>query len=268
MSAVTPLVLSGSKGRLGCPILNWYPSDSIVLLVEPSEYSDYQSAHPGVDVVQLPQDNGGFAKLMNFMLQLSHERGADYFVFCDDDLLDFQYRPSLDSKFERLRGESLLAHLARLVEYARQGNLSQVAISFSGQSWGAKEAWKVGVGAWGMHITNTKMALEVGGYDESLPIFNDWDMSARLLLAGYRNVRTNLHTFRHKMKSQPGGAESVYANQKMMEQANEAMAARYGKEARVSFNEAHQQHEVRLNWRNLLARGQIRPARLLSPKLI
>lgn len=239
--------ITGSRQRTSLPLLKWCPDP--IVLVEPQEFTTYHTAHPELTLEALPKDNGGFSYLMNQMVRRTIEAGDRYFAFTDDDVTDLRLRDTLADKFTRVPDTECA--LASLFQIAQAEDLAQLAISFAGASWGAKKERQDGMGAWGVHITDARAVRAVGGYDESLPCFGDWDMSARLLQAGYRTSRTNLVTFVHKMKSQPGGAADIYARQDLVRQAAERVAAKFPGCATVKFVPAHGLHEVRFNWRKL-----------------
>lgn len=243
------LIITGSLSRLSLPLLRWCPKP--VVMVEARQADDYRSSHPGIEFVTLPDERRGFGYLMNRIVDEADRRGHRYFVFTDDDVTDLRSRPTVVDKFAPARGPLARATLAALVEEADRDGLAQLAVSFSGQSWAAKQATVEPTGAWGVHVTSVDAVRAVGGYDEALPIFNDWELSARLLRAGHRTRRTNLVSFVHKMRSHDGGASALYDRAETIRAAAEDVAARYPEAASVKFIPAHGLHEVRFNWRKL-----------------
>jgi GT2 family glycosyltransferase len=244
---------TGSRKRPSLPLLRWC-SDPLVF-VEPQELDEYRTKHPTLSFATLPKNDGGFSYLMNQMVRHTLEAGRRYFFFVDDDVTDLKSRATLADKFRRVPDVSLQGTLGELLGLATDAGLAQLAISFAGQSWAAKKAIQENVGAWGAHLTDASAVRAVGGYDESLPCFGDWDMSARLILAGHRTARTNLVTFVHKMKSQPGGAADVYARRELVREAAHRVAAKFPGCATVKFVPSHGLDEVRFNWRKLVAAG-------------
>jgi hypothetical protein len=242
--------ITGSRKRLSLPLLKWCRSP--VVLVEPQELAEYQKAHPTLQIEALPKNDGGFSYLMNQMVRRTLDAGGRYFAFTDDDVTDLKQRQLVPGKFVRLPDPS--ACLQDLFSIAAQNELAQLAVSFAGQSWGATVPFQHNVGAWGVHITDAQAVRAIGGYDESLPCFGDWDVSARLLQAGYRTSRTNLVTFVHKMKSQPGGAADVYARQDLVRDAAHRVAAKFPGCATVKYVPSHGLHEVRFQWKKLGSR--------------
>jgi len=239
-------ILTGSRQRLSLPLLRWCPSP--IVFVEPQEIKYYLEAHPGIFFHELSKNDGGFSYLMNQMINYTLDRGERYFLFTDDDVTDLRIRKGLTEKFSRVP-DSLWTD--RLKDFAEANDLAQLAVSFAGQSWAAKKEIQYGVGAWGVHLTDAKAVRAVGGYDESLPCFGDWDISARLLQAGYLTARTNLVTFVHKMKSHEGGACDVYKKKRLVEEAAHRVAAKFPGCATVKWVESHGLHEVRFNWKKL-----------------
>jgi GT2 family glycosyltransferase len=218
--------------------------------VEPQEFDAYSAAHPKMNIEALPKDNGGFSYLMNQMVKRTLDSGERYFAFTDDDVTDLRDRESICGKFRRVA--NVEERLFQLFDFAESYGLAQLAVSFAGQSWAAREAIKKDVGAWGVHITDAQAIRAIGGYDESLPCFGDWDVSARLIQAGHRTARTNLITFVHKMKSHPGGAEDVYQASERVKEAAFRVSAKFPPGcATVRWVPSHGLHEVRFNWKRL-----------------
>ena len=244
------MLLTGSLSRVPLPLLRWAPDP--VVFVEPQERAQYEEAHPDVRFVSLRKSGGGFGYLLNQMVRYTLDSNEDFFVFTDDDVTDLRVRPNVGTKFSSCRGEHARSVLAGSVSLARELQCAQLAVSFAGQSWSAKKPFTDPSGAWGVHVTDARAIREVGGYDESIPCFNDWDMSARLLISGFRCLRTNLVTFVHQMRSHEGGAETVYKDKDRVAEAARRVASRYPQAARIVEVEAHGLSEVRFNWRQLI----------------
>lgn len=240
----------GSLSRPSLPLLKWAKDPQI--LVEPQELELYRSAHPGLTLHVLPESGRGFSYMMNQMVRICLEQGHRYFVFTDDDVFGLKSRVAVSDKFQRVTPETSQAVLAELVAIAEAQGLGQLAVSFSGASWAASKPYVEPTGSWGVYVCDAQAAKAVGGFDETLAVFSDWDMSAKLLSAGYRCVRTNLVTFEHKMKGMSGGAEAIYAKTERIKASAEALEARYGSEiAKVKWVESHNQYEIRFNWKKL-----------------
>lgn len=240
----------GSRGRIYFPMANLCAG--FLLLVEPQELKKYSASHSVFNkVIALEKDNGGFGYMMNSILKEAKKRGFDYFMFCDDDLLGFSSR---DSR----KGVVLNDCFKQGVALMKERGLSQLGIAFGGHDfYQIKEGKRFyknklftdSVGIWGMFIGKTDDLLKVGGYDEYLPIYNDWDISASLLLSGYKISRWNQYHFDHKMKSLKGGAEVIYDRKELMKRAEEVMRKKYGDAVKLVV--AHDQYEIRLNFRKI-----------------
>lgn len=249
---MTRPVFVGSKARLGMPILRWLPAEHITAFVEPAEADAYRAAHPGLDLVVLDRNDGGFGFMLNAMARHALVNGIGNYLFSDDDVFGLVARRSMADRFQRVVGADAMAILQEHITLARSNRLAQLAFSFAGHSWGTRVATQQQVGAWGMFVADARAIAAVGFYDETLPVFNDWDLSARLILAGHRTARTNLVSFQHKMKSQPGGAESIYQRAGVVEAAARTLQLRYGSEAvRVVRVQEHGLVEPRFNWKKL-----------------
>jgi len=245
----TPLIMAGSLGRPHLPLLKWI--NDPVILVEPQEEAIYREHHPELDYVVLPKSGQGFSYMMNQMVKVARDRGQRYFVFTDDDVFGLKLRPDLNTKFSRIQNEVVRQTLQGAVDFAQNAGLAQLAVSFSGQSWGATKAFNEPVGSWGVYVCDALAVRSVGGFDESLWIFSDWELSARLIAAGYKTMRTNLITFEHKMRGMDGGADWLYKNQEKVTEACHQIKAKYGEAVRIEWVPEHGQHEIRFNWKKL-----------------
>lgn len=239
--------ITGSRKRISLPLLKWCPDP--IVLVEPQEFEEYKKTHVTLEVYSHPKDNGGFSYLMNEVTRRTLLKGHKYFMFTDDDVTSIRERYFINDKFRK--PQDIKKTLATMVSLAELHGLAQLSMSFSGQSWAAKQEMQPNVGAWGVHLTNAQAVQDVGGYDESLICFGDWDISARLIQAGYRTAKTNLISFVHTMKSHPGGAEDVYKQKEEVRRAADRMAAKFPGAATVKYIEAHGLYEPRLNWKKL-----------------
>lgn len=250
--------MTGSKQRLSLPLLQWIPDP--IVLVEPQEFAAYQAEHPTLDIRKLPRNDRGFGYMLNQMVKLTLDEGKRYFVFTDDDVERLNYRKTLDKSAPDGSGylrtvqssrrpdrEPARKVLTRLLREAARGRWAQLAVSFNG-IWTATTEIQEPVGSWGVHVTDAIAVREVGGYNEKLPIFNDWEMSARLIEAGYRCGRTNLVSFCHVMRTYEGGAQVLYDKPRIVKAAAQQLADRWPEAARVV--KAHGGlSEIRFSWK-------------------
>lgn len=252
-----PLIMAGSLGRPHLPLLKWIPDP--VILIEQEQMVSYMQAHPELEYVVLPKSGQGFSYMMNQMVAEARKRGQRYFVFTDDDVYGFKARNSVADKFTRIQGAEVRLRLAEAVAYCEEHKLAQLAISFAGASWGAKRPHDEPTGSWGVYVCDAVAVWSVGGFDEKLWLFADWEMSARLIKAGYRCARTNLLTFEHKMRGMDGGAQFLYEKKEKVTEACQLIASKYGTSVRIKWIPKHGQHEIRFNWKAL------NPLRLTTP---
>lgn len=246
---IKPLIMAGSINRPSLPLLKWI-SDPVIL-VEPQQLETYKREHPEIEYVVLPEGGRGFSYMMNQMVAEAMKRKQRYFIFTDDDVYGLKNRNGMVKKWDRLKDGATRKALQEAVEYAQSNDLAQLSISFAGASWGAKKALDSHAGAWGVYICDSWAIKSVGGFDETLWIFSDWEMSARLIKNGYKCCRTNLITFEHKMRGMEGGADFLYKNKEKVTKACHQIASRYGDSVRIKWVETHGQHEIRFNWKSL-----------------
>lgn len=250
--------LCGSLSRPSLPLLKWAKNPQII--VEPQELEIYKSAHPELEYHVLPESGRGFSYMMNAMIRITIAQGNRFFIFTDDDVFGLKRRKKLEDKFEKVTPDTCHEVLTGLVVEAERSNMAQLAVSFSGASWSAVKPYQNPTGSWGVYVCDAHKALRVGGFDQSLAVFSDWDMSARLIKAGYLCVKTNLVSFEHKMKGMSGGAEAIYAKKERVQASAMALLNRYGSDvAIVKYVPEHGQHEIRFNWRKLQQKTQIKP---------
>jgi hypothetical protein len=126
-------------------------------------------------------------------------------------------------------------------------------MGFAGHQRFYRRSVDTGVGAWCIVLNVVRDLDAVGGYDEDLPIFNDWDVSGRLLRSGRMTARMNGWLFRHKMKALDGGAADIYRSRATMERAITMLQRRFGEDV-VRRVIAHNQPEARFRW-SRLAKG-------------
>lgn len=247
------LILTGSKSRPSLPLLKWI--DDPIVFIEPQEEALYRKTHPNLSFFVMQKNDMGFAYLMNQMADFTISRGQRYFVFTDDDVTGIKLRPNMMEKFISIKNYEVKTALDALVSEAKKDELAQLTLSFSGQSWGVKKAFQDNVGAWGVHITDAWVVKKLGGYDEKLLIFNDWEMSARMIKCRHQTRRTNLLSFVHKMKSMDGGAQKIYEQKLAVRKAAERVQWLYPEACKVIYVPEHDLYEIRFNWKKLLRRA-------------
>ncbi len=250
------LFAAGSLGRPSLPVLKW--ARGLHVFVEPHELDLYEAenAGRGSDTAFIhahPKSGLGFSGMMNRLLQECRSRGAKYLVFTDDDVYGLRDRFNIDDKkFNKVTPDRCQQVISNLVDLCDFGGYAQLAVSFAANSWAAKRAYDPVAGAWGVHVTSVDAALSVGGYDEQLAVFSDWDLTARMVMAGYRCPRTNLVTFEHKMRGMPGGAAHLYEQQeKVLNSARRVKMKLPEGSCEIKWIENHGQHEIRINWKKL-----------------
>jgi hypothetical protein len=181
--------------------------------------------------------------MLNSMLEFAQIKQFSEYMFVDDDVLGWKRRDNSKCTIEEIYQSAK--------EQMNEHNYGQVMVSFAGHNWMHKTGvTKENIGAWCMVLNNTYQLSKAGGYDKELKIFNDWDMSARLIKAGFRTACIYAYQFAHKMKSRDGGAAEIYKQNENMEVAADYLIAKYGDKAVRKVVE-HGQTEVRFNWKKL-----------------
>lgn len=233
-------IFIGSKNRLLFPVHKYIYGAT--LFIEPQEHEQYSKLYDNTfNIVTLEDDNKGFGFLCNQMLNYANKNDIKTYFFCDDDIFGFKFRE---------KKTNLNTELMRMEILLKDNNFSQLMMSFSGHNWFYKKNIKKKIGAWCFVLNKVKDLLEVGGYDESLSIYNDWDMSAKLIRDGKETACYYNAMFEHKMKSQKGGAEIIYKKQGLMDVAKNILIEKYGDKCLREVI-AHNQKEIRFNWNKL-----------------
>lgn len=232
-------VFIGSRKRLDFPMSHIARGGT--LFVEPQEWTAYASKHgKNFNLVKLGKNNGGFSYLLNEMLRHAERKKWKEYFFCDDDITGFKSRTK----------KSLAKEIAEMKWLRAKGGYAQLMMSFAGHNWFFKEDVKEKIGAWCFVLNETKAMRSINGADEELVIFGDWDVSARLIEAGYKTAAYYGCMFNHKMKSQEGGAADIYKDQSNMIASAERLIERFGMEV-VKVVMRKGQPEVRFSWKKL-----------------
>jgi hypothetical protein len=218
------------------------------LFIEPQDKKKY-SFFKGEKRV-LKENDKGFGFVLNEILDYTLEKDCKYFLFVDDDIYGIKRRDKSDFKEKEFLEEGINIMESR--------KLSQLWISFAGHNWYEKGEIKDGGAVWGMHISNAEHIKRMGGYLNSLILFNDYEITARLVSKGYKVAGWYKYMFQHKMKSKKGGAEMFYKKRNLVLSQCLYLKERYGDAVRVFENESHNMlPEVRFNWRKLKKRQSI-----------
>lgn len=248
-SVSIPLFM-GSRSRFD------FPMSSIVmggnLLVEKEQYDEYKKRYAGFyNIIVLPESNMGFSYMMNQML----ENAPEYFMFSDDDILGFE------EYTEKGNNKCLLDNIFNEgVEIMKKNGYSQLGIGFKGHNfYRIKDGIRVyekneiheNLPSWGMFIAKTADLKAVGGYNQQLALFSDYEMSARLVTSGYKIARWNKYMFDHKMKSFSGGAADLYKKSEKIDSSIDIIKAKYPIDS-FKVIEMHGQREIRFNFKKLV----------------
>jgi hypothetical protein len=235
-------IFIGSKNRLLFPMQKLL--SGATLFAEPQDYEDYSLLHgKAFRIVKLKKDDGGFGFLLNSMLSYAKNKKYSHYCFCDDDITGFSTR---NTKFI-----GIMNLLQEMEKISIRNKYSQLSLSFKGHNWFFKEGdIKENVGTWCFILNNTDDIMSVGGYDETLPIYNDWDMAANLIKCKLKTACYYGSMFDHKMKSMEGGASEIYKKQELLDKAAGILKKKYGEEC-IREVSAHGQKEIRFIWGKL-----------------
>lgn len=256
LQKTTAPVFIGSKGRPNFPLSKLLIG--AYLIVEKEEYQIYKNIYGNFyNFLILPESNKGPAYMLNFMLKSAKELGFEYYMYCDDDLLGFmEAHETLNIRNGQVSIDKVFAEG---VDLMKENNYSQLGMGFIGHNFyrkdkitGMKTFEKKEIieltGPWAMFIARAQDLIDVGGYDEPLGIFIDYEISARLLKNGYKTATWYKYMFDHKMKSLSGGSSDVYGKIEKLNIARNMLLKSYGSEI-IKLVDSHNQPEVRFNFR-------------------
>jgi hypothetical protein len=235
-------IVSPSKNRLDYTIDKVFPLVDIIC--EPQDAEKYRERVGENALIVMPENDKGFGYVMDFLVRHYHLAGQKYILFADDDIYGLKQRNGKPVDLNRFLFEA--------EEIMRKENYAQLMVSFAGHNWYVKDQkFKEKVGAWGMVFLDVEKITEIGGYDTRLKIFNDWDLSAKLIVRGFKTACWYDYMFLHKMKSKDGGAMGYYKDSDFMKVQCGYMLKRYGDKVKVIFHKKHNQFEVRFKWNKL-----------------
>jgi hypothetical protein len=188
----------------------------------------------------------GFGFVMNEIVKFSRENGEKYVLFSDDDIFGLKKRER--GKLRNMKGGETQEFLAKAEEIMKEKDLAQLAVSFIGHNWYEKESIKSPSGCWGMVFLDVDKITEAGGYETYTKLFNDFELSARLLKKGYKTATWYDYAFEHKMDSMTGGAHDIYRKNEILKGYCKEIMKNYGDECKMIVSKTGK-NELRFNWK-------------------
>lgn len=218
----------GSKNRIGLPISRLL--SGATLFVEPQEYEAYKKAWGDkFEIVQLKENDRGFGYMLQAQLEHARENHVPAYCFMDDDVDAFTARKTIDQP-------TIQNFLEGAIHALEERGLSQVQMSFAPHNWYVKdsvEPWKNYTPSWCVFVNKTEDLLKVGGFRTDLPLFNDYEMSARLVKNGFKTATWYEYLYSHTMNkvNLGGGLHDLYKNRlDKIEAAANLIVEEYGAE--------------------------------------
>ena len=213
------------------------------LFVEPQDFKTYSDLFPGTKIVNILENNKGFSYVLNFIVDYTLSQGEKYFLFVDDDIWDVKRKDKNLFQVDEFLNEAL--------ELIKKKNYAQLGINFMGHGCFETEELLEDKAVWGMGLMDAEKIKSIGGYDKKLLIFSDYDITAQLIMKGFKVGVWNKYLFLHKMKSQEGGAMTYYKQSELIKTNCEYILKKYGELCKMFFNTKHGIWEVRLNWKEI-----------------
>lgn len=231
-----------SKGRLNYTIGKVFPQHT--LFVEPQDLAAYREKFPNQEIVDIGRNDMGFGYVCQKIVEYVLSKGQRYFLFTDDDIWGVVRKDKQPFNVDRFLFEA--------EQLLRETNYAQIGVCFQGHGHFYPKKLTENKGIWGLGIYDAEKIMRVGGYDQILMAFNDYEITARLLMNGYKVAIWSDYLFQHKMKSQNGGLMGFYKNPELMKRQAYRVKKRYGDVCKVIYHEEHGFFEIRFRWSKLL----------------
>jgi len=254
-------ILVGSRQRLQFSLKKIFDK-KIVLFVEPQFYDEYKKENPDLEIVKLEKNDAGFGYFSNALIDYTLKNKEKYYLFSDDDIYGLKKRITRE-KSETVKPEEIDIFLKEGEAIIKNFDLAQLSVSFIGHNWYYEKPIKMITQGWGLVFIDAEKLKKAGGYDENLKMFNDRELTARLLLNGYKTATWNEYMFVHKMATQKGGLEVFYRNGELVKEHCIYLMKKYPDYCKIIKNDKHKMFEPNYSWNKLYLEGQ----RRLSAKL-
>ena len=235
------LIAIPSKNRLNYTAGKLFPGHT--LFVEPQDYLKYKEIFPEIEIVSIRENDKGFSYVLNFIVDYTLSKGEKYFLFVDDDIWGVKRKDKIPFDYQEF--------LTEAEAVIRKNDYAQLGVNFMGHGCFETEEMLEDKAVWGMGIMDAEKIKASGSYDKNLILFSDYDITAQLIMKGYKIGVWNKYMFLHKMKSQEGGAMTYYKQAELIKTNCEYIQKKYGKLCKMFFNESHGIWEVRLNWKDI-----------------
>jgi hypothetical protein len=245
--------------------LTEFKKEEIYLFVEPQEFEKYTNMYPQVTVVNIQKSNLGFSYLMDFINKyVLNVLKQKYYFFLDDDIKGFEKRNE-ENKLRKIKDNKEIKDMFDIIDlFISSENISQVGLSFNVHNRFCEEDIEYDKGSWCALCNNAEDIEAIGGYELGIKIFSDWEISARLISKEYKTAVLYKYAFNHQMKSAKGGAEFIYKDNSIVDNACKFLREKYGDVCEIKFNESHQMNEIRFKWKALRTQSN----KLINKKLL
>lgn len=228
-------------------ILNCIPKNKIYIFVEPQDYEKYfQFQNEGYNVVSIEKDNMKIAYSRKF-IQKYFENKFDLIWLLDDNMDSFYIREEL--KLKKINDEKIFNMFFYLENEIK--NYGILTLSFKPSNWYVEELKKENTRAWGIVLLNNKLLCEKNiFYDETLGLFEDYDICANCLLSDIKTISFYNYAFYKEMSKYKGGCQT-YKNKEYSKEICYYLKKRYTNKIDISFNENHNLFEPSFYWSKL-----------------
>lgn len=246
------MVFIPSRNRLDFTACKFFPES--IVFVNPDAAEQYKKVHSDKHLIVIPEENRGFGFVNNIMAKYALDHGEKFYLFVDDDIFGMKKRvdgkPSKVFDWQQFlrEGEQIL----------RKHNLAQLGVSFSGHNWYVKDSLKFDTAVWCVLFNDAEKVREVGWYDEELFLFNDYEITARFILNGFKVANWYDYLVEHKMANKEGGAMDYYRKSDFMKQQAFLILRKYREHCRYIAKGSHGFPEIRMDWKSLRAESNRR----------
>lgn len=214
-----------------------------VIFVEPQDLEKYKEKHSDKKIVCIDKNDMGFGFVLRKIVDYTIEQGEKYFLFVDDDIFGLKRKDKKDFDIDDFTKEG--------EEIMDRYELAQLGVSFGGHNWYHKSKFKRNTAVWGMGFMNAEKIKAVGNYNEKLMLFNDYEITARLIINKQRVLSWYDYMFLHKMGAAEGGANTFYKKQDFTKGQIKLLYMPYQKYMKIMYHKKHKLWEFRFNWKKL-----------------
>jgi hypothetical protein len=227
------------------------PNIPVTMVVEPHESRDYRMAHPGTEVLTLPESDQGLGYVRQWIKDHATARGHSWFWMLDDDI----------SGYYMIRdGKSIKTHPVDVLLAAQQQIdrplVAHGAMEYQQFAWSAKKAYTLN------SYCDVAVAIHAGmtrgiRFRPETNLKVDRDFTLQVLASGMLVVRSTLTAFSAPANgSNAGGLADEYAIRGRERQDVETMMKLWPNIVSMQIKK-NGRTDAKINWRYFKAQAPV-----------